>query len=155
VALWAYDAAAPLVTALKNGQRRDLVGWLAAVLVERAPPPPAAVVTWAPTSVPRRHRRGFDQAELLARALARRWGLPAQALLRRRAGPAQAGRTAAARLEHPGFSTPVGAPPAVLVVDDVVTTGATLTAAARALRQAGAQRVEAVAVALARPARTA
>jgi predicted amidophosphoribosyltransferase len=154
-ALGDYGAAGPLITSLKNGQRRDLVGWMAAALVDRAPPPTGATVTWAPTTAARRRARGFDQAELLARALARRWGLPVRALLQRRPGPAQAGRAARGRHEHPGFEVRTGSPAAVVLVDDVATTGTTLTAAARALRGAGAQRVEAVVVARARAPRAA
>lgn len=146
VALLDYHAARPLVTGLKNGQRRLVLGPLADALAERLAPAPGAVVTWAPTTPARRRHRGFDQAELLARALARRWGLPCRRLLLRTAG-AQSGRGRAARRQGPRFLAPgvVGAP--VVLVDDVVTTGATLTAAARALRAAGAPAVTAAAIA--------
>jgi predicted amidophosphoribosyltransferase len=144
-ALLRYDAGArALLTGLKNHHRRDLVGWMADRLVAALPPPPPAVVTWAPTGRDRRHARGFDQAELLARALARRWHLPCRGLLVRRPGPPQVGRRAFERRSHPGFRTGRDVPPAVLVVDDVATTGATLAAAARALRGAGAEQVRAV-----------
>lgn len=147
VALLHYDDARALVTALKNGDRRDVIGWLATRLGAELAPPPGALVTWAPTSPGRRRSRGYDQAELLARALSRRWRRPCTPLLRRARGPAQAGRTAAARLENPVF-TAVRRPSAqVVVVDDVITTGATVAAAARALRAAGATTLTAVAVA--------
>ncbi len=137
-----YRATRPLVTALKNGDRRDLVSWLAGAMVAVRTPPPGTVVTWAPTGRARRRKRGFDQAELLARAVARRWGLPCRALLRRSPGPAQSGRSAAERHANPAFTTPRPVPATVLVIDDVATTGATLRAAARALRASGAIRVE-------------
>ena len=97
------------------------------------------VVTWAPTSVRRRRERGFDQAEQLARAVARRWRLPVRSLLARDDSPTQTGRSRSERLVGPGFrSRSLGGGPRVLVLDDVVTTGTTLRAAADALRGAGA-----------------
>jgi ComF family protein len=144
VAVFDYRGARHLVTALKNGDRRDLVGWLAGHMAVRVAPPPGAMVTWAPTGHARRRARGYDQAELLARALARRWSVPCRVLLRRRAGPPQSGRSAGERQANPAFHVVGRVVPAVVVVDDVVTTGATLSAAARALRSAGATRVEAV-----------
>jgi predicted amidophosphoribosyltransferase len=144
VAVFDYRAARRLVTALKNGDRRDLVGWLADHLALSTTPAPGTVVTWAPTASARRRARGYDQAELLARATARRWSLPCRSLLQRRAGPAQSGRSARERRSNPAFRAVGRAVPAALVVDDVATTGATLSAAARALRNAGTQRVVAV-----------
>jgi predicted amidophosphoribosyltransferase len=135
-----YDGARSLVTSLKNGQRRDLAGWLATRIAGALDPPCGAVVTWAPTSGARRRSRGFDQAELLARATARRWELPCRPLLRR-AAPPQAGRSAGERRGNPAFSVVRPAPATVVVGDDVATSGATLTAAARALRAAGATTV--------------
>jgi predicted amidophosphoribosyltransferase len=143
-ALLDYEGARRLITSLKNGGRRDLVGWLAAQLVTCARPPAGAVITWAPTGAERRRARGFDQAELLARAVARRWRLPCSGLLRRAPGPAQAGRTAAERRENPSFAVVKACPEVVVLVDDVVTTGATLTGAARALRAGGSTTVTAV-----------
>jgi predicted amidophosphoribosyltransferase len=143
-ALFDYDGARRLVTALKNGGRRDLVGWLAGRMATAVPPPPGAVVTWAPTGTARRQARGYDQAELLARALARRWRLPCSALLRRHPGPAQAGLGAGERRRNPAFASRRACPPTVVLVDDVTTTGATLTAAARTLRGAGATTVRAI-----------
>ena len=142
VALLAYDGPARrLLSRLKYANERAALRGLAAALAGVAPPG-AAVVTWVPTTTVRRRDRGFDQAELLARAVARRLRLPCRPLLRRAPGPAQTGRSRAERrVAPPSFTArrPTSGP--VLLVDDVVTTGATASAAARTLRGAGAPRI--------------
>ncbi len=113
----------------------------------RSHTPHADVVTWAPTSKQRRRDRGFDQAELLARAVARHLGLPCRSLLARTNGPHQTGLTLAERLDGPSFRARGQVRGSVLLVDDVITTGATMIAAAGALRAAGASAVHGVAAA--------
>lgn len=107
------------------------------------------LVTWAPTSSARRRQRGFDQGELIARHVARQLGVPCRRVLER-TGPSttQTGRTRVERLHGPSFTARPGLEGRqVIVIDDVVTTGATLRAAANALRQAGAAEVMMYAVA--------
>jgi len=126
-----------LLLALKYRNRRDVVAYLAseiAALVDVE----ADVITWIPTTTARRRDRGFDQAELLARGVGRRVGIPVRSLLRRVDGQAQTGRDAQARRGGPQFAPRHRrAGRSVVIVDDIGTTGATLLAAARVLTQAG------------------
>jgi len=149
-----YDGAGrELVARLKYRNARGSVPFLArgmaATVVE-----PVDLVTWAPTTPARLRARGFDQARLLARAVAGDLGVPCRPLLRRGPGPAQTGRDAVARHVGPAFlaRTPL-AGRRVLLVDDVVTTGATVAAAARALKEVGAATVHVVAAARTPPSR--
>ena len=134
-----------LLARLKYRNQRSCVVWLASAMVQTLPTGLAVdAVTWAPTSRQRRRHRGFDQAELLARALGREANLPVVSLLKRVDAAGQTGRSRNQRYGSPIFASRRPSPPAVLVVDDVVTTGATLQASARSLFRAGAREVEAV-----------
>ena len=111
----------------------DRIQWLA----------PAHLLSGAivpvPPAPPRLRRRGFDPAGELAAALAERLELPLEPCLARRGGGRQVGKRRAERVGHPPRIQARGeVPRSVLLVDDVLTTGATLTACARALRDAGA-----------------
>lgn len=102
-----------------------------------------------PTATTRVRQRGYDQATLVARELAKRSGLSYRYLLRRHGKTHQVGARRSQRLKqiHGAFrvSKPVGVTiKHVLLVDDVLTTGATLETAAAALRAAGVQRVSAL-----------
>jgi predicted amidophosphoribosyltransferase len=147
---FAYDGVArELVARVKYRNARAGMTWLAAAMVERlGATAHLDVVTWAPTTPAHRRARGFDHAELLARAVGRRAGLPVRALLTRLPGPPQTGARREARKVGPQFrARPVAARRQILLVDDVVTTGATLTAAAAALQRGGAARVTGLAAA--------
>jgi ComF family protein len=101
----------------------------------------------------RRWERGFNQAGLLAREIARRWNLPVQNVVRRtRPTAPQAGLTHAKRRANVSgaFAVKRGARldgMRVLLVDDVLTTGASASACARALKRAGAKHVALIALA--------
>jgi len=111
--------------------------------------PTLATVVPVPTATSRARRRGYDQATLIARAFARRARIPFVVSLARHGQAHQVGANRRQRLTQleSAFrvlnpSNIVGAH--IILVDDVVTTGATLEAAAKVLRLAGARRVDAV-----------
>lgn len=140
----------------KYQNRRAVAAHVAGILVQRIVATDGGahgldVVTWAPTSPARRRQRGFDQAELIARAVAAHLGLPCRRLLERDGSAArQTGRGRRDRIDpasRPRFRAHPRTAGRVLVVDDVVTTGATLTSAEQALRSAGARGVVKAAVA--------
>jgi competence protein ComFC len=137
----------PLIAALKYRGHRDAVELLGAAMAELADGVPAAV-TWAPTTPERRRERGFDQAELLARAVARRLGTPCTATLGRRPGRPQTTLGRRDRLGAVVFHAVAPCPARVLLVDDVRTTGATLSAAGRTLLAAGAMEVHGLTLAV-------
>jgi predicted amidophosphoribosyltransferase len=144
----AYDDAVRAVVAAwkEHGLRR--LGIVAAdVVAEAVHAPPVDAVAAVPPDGERILERGHHPAERLATELAVRWTLPALPLLvRTRAGIRQRGLTLAARRRNVAgaFAARGRAPPRVALVDDVYTTGATASAAASALRRAGARRVEVV-----------
>jgi ComF family protein len=145
--VWAapYEGVArELVAALKFRARVGLAAVLAAALADACAPPPHWELVAVPPAPARLRRRGFDPAELIAAALAARLGVPRSQCLRRADGPRQVGRSRNARRTSPPRVRAAGRVPSrALLVDDVLTTGATLGACAAALRTAGAVDVEA------------
>jgi predicted amidophosphoribosyltransferase len=141
-----YDEAARrFVHGWKERGLRRLAPKAAALVVERLPPPEADALTFVPSDRSRELARGHNPAERLARELALAWDLSCEPLLERVRGGRQRGATAAERRSVRGaFRAIATAPRRVALVDDVYTTGATASAAATALRGAGARRVEVV-----------
>lgn len=152
---WSYEPPLDAVVRGLKFHRLDYLGQpLGAALAEQLGPALDGfdVVTPVPLHWRRQWRRGFNQAEEIARGLARFRRTPLRRLLlRRRATHAQSELPRPQRLENPrhAFRCRGGIDldgMAVLLIDDVATTGATLDAAAHCLYAAGANRVVAVAV---------
>jgi predicted amidophosphoribosyltransferase len=99
-------------------------------------------VVAVPAAPARLRRRGFDPAAELAAAFAAKLEAEPVLCLARRGSGHQVGRGRAERIGHaPRIEAIAPVPRSVLLLDDVLTTGATLSACARALREAGAIRV--------------
>ena len=107
------------------------------------PLPPDVVVVPAPTSPAHRRVRGFDHMYDVTRSFARRRSLKSRRLFVRKSSDTQHFKNKAERLAYTGQDLKLigGVPSTVLLVDDIYTTGATLGACVRILREAGANQV--------------
>ena len=130
-----YDGVSAIAPAMAEVMAGSLGEWR----------PPVVALAPVPLAGQRRRSRGYNQSELLARELSRLCGLPVERglLVRRKASPPQA-RAAGeadrrANVEGAFAARPASVRPAgaLLLVDDVMTSGATLDACARALLDAG------------------
>jgi predicted amidophosphoribosyltransferase len=145
-----HGIARELVARGKYRDERATLRWFVPHVVHAVAPIRADVdvVTWIPASAARLAAHGVDHGELLARGVASSLRLPVQRLLRRERGAPQTGLDAQTRRNGPALraSRGVGAR-TVLLVDDVVTTGGSIGASARALRANGARAVFAATIA--------
>ena len=139
------DGVRRILAAWKERGLRGLAHDASEVMAATLPPPRASVIAFVPPERERTHKRGHHPAERLAHELGKRWGLPVRPLLARtRYVRRQRGLTLADRRRNVGgaFAPATKAPTRVVLVDDVYTSGATVAAAASALRKGGARRVE-------------
>jgi ComF family protein len=150
-----YEGAAKEVLGrLKFDRAKAAADTIARVMAERCKFPTEGVITYIPTVNARVRIRGYDQAALIARALARQTGLPCVPLLARVGSQRQLGQQREVRKQqmHDAFR-PIHAASLqkaqIILIDDVLTTGATCEAAARVLYKAGAPRVQACVFAVA------
>ena len=140
--------------ALKYGGLPRIADDLAAAMLPMRPAtdePPGGALIPIPLAVKRLRERGYNQSEMLARALARDWRIPVlvDVLVRTRETPTQTALTPDTRLANVADAfrmsndqcSMINDHSTLIIVDDVFTTGATLAEAARALEQAGATRV--------------
>lgn len=148
------DRIRELIHLLKYAGMKPLSGPLGAMIMAALPRDTRIdLIAPMPLHWIRRWQRGFNQAALLAREISRRTGIPvAPAAVRRtRHTEAQAGLSNARRRGNVSgafrASRRIVAGKRVLLVDDVMTTGATATACALAIKRAGAQRVELITLA--------
>ena len=146
-----YDATARLfVHAWKEHGQRRLARDAAVLVAETLARPQAPVLAFVPSDGDRSLRRGHRPAEALARELGRVWELPVAPLVRRlRSTERQRGLGLQERRRNVRgvFASARASPARVCLVDDVYTSGATVGAAASALRRAGARSVEVVTLA--------
>lgn len=141
-----------LLHALKFQRHDFLDDALAGLLQESLRDRELDLIAGVPMHAAKERKRGYNQAELLARSLSRRIDVACDMRLLRRvtAGAAQSTlpkRDRAANVRGAFAASPRAEGKAILLVDDICTTGETLRACATALRDAGASRVCAIAVA--------
>lgn len=108
------------------------------------------VLTWVPASRSEKKSRGFDQGKVLAKAVSKKTSIPARALLSRVSDDRQLGKNKFDRLLGPSLIAPFPVSKRILLLDDVVTTGASIQSSAAELGRQGAAEVIAFSLAMVR-----
>ncbi len=141
------DTAKELVRRLKFVRAKAAVTVIAERMVESIPDlPPATIITYIPAATSRVRVRGYDQSRLLAKEIAKRRKLMHTTLLVRHGQTRQVGADRKHRIKQAAKNysvRPSSLLPGstVLIIDDILTTGATLESAAKLLKNAGAKHV--------------
>lgn len=142
-----------IIRSYKYNRNRALARPLAKLLAQNLPyhKQPLVIVP-IPTATARVRQRGYDHSYLLSHALGQELGWPVMAHLRREGQARQVGAKRRSRFEQlkrafRPVKVELLAGASVLLVDDVITTGATLSEAARSLKSAGAKSISAVTIA--------
>lgn len=159
-AMWYYEEnVSKSIRRFKFGNTRsyaDVYGRFLALRLHDAFPEPYDMLTWVPVSGLRKLKRGYDQSELIAKALSRELGMPATPVLKKiRHTPPQSGIREAAQRRANVLGAYKTLPDQdlsgkrILLLDDVLTTGATASECARVLQTAGVKEVYFAAVAVA------
>lgn len=132
-------------------------GRLLAMRIQREMPEKIDVITWVPVSAKRKRSRGYDQVELLAQAVSRELNVPCEKLLSKhrdnkpnsRLSTAEERRANVLGVYRPEQPEKI-AGRRIVLLDDILTTGATASECARVLLSAGAKEIVCAAVAAAR-----
>lgn len=158
--LWSYeDQVRGSLLRFKFGRKRHYAHFYGQALADKLQREqiPFDVITWVPVSRLRRLQRGYDQVQLIAQVLARQLGSKEIRCLRKiRNNPPQSGIVGEAQRRanvlgvYRAVNTPCFYGKRVLLLDDIITTGATISESAKVLMTAGAKEVYCAAIAAAK-----